>query len=136
MRRSGRGKSSLWLCSLLRHSFSSSSSISCLSSLEQHLSWLGEPSSKLSSVSWDHLRRLQKNTVRNLIPELTNENELGFKPYSGLISKGTLVDFVVQQKRLHPEKVILVRVGEVSGEHLLKSDSISFMKHMELMHYF
>ena len=49
-----------------------------------------------------------------LIPELTKDNELGYLPHSGMVSRGTLVDFVVEQKRLHPDKIILVRVGEVN----------------------
>jgi hypothetical protein len=81
--------------------------------VDTHMAWLVDPPSKLSSYSEKWLKLLQKNSVLALIPELTKENELGYKPHSGNISRGTLVDFVVAQKILHPDKVILVRVGEV-----------------------
>lgn len=81
---------------------------------DTHLASLAEPSSKLPSHALKLLHNLKKHSVRVLIPELTKDNELGYLPHSGVVSRGTLVDFVVEQKRLHPDKIILVRVGEVS----------------------
>jgi hypothetical protein len=98
---------------LIRRRFTSETS-TVISLVDTHLTTLSDPSSKLSSHALKQLQILKKNSVRILIPELTKDNELGYLPHSGTVSRGTLVDFVVEQKRLHPDKIILVRVGEVS----------------------
>lgn len=92
----------------------STSSLSSLSLFDSQLEILKQ-SSKISEISLNWLKLVQKNSVKTLISELTNENELGYRPYSGNVTKGTLVNFVIEQKRLHPDKIILVRVGEVKS---------------------
>lgn len=104
------------------------------SPIDAHLTWLSQAPSKISTNSLKRLKFLHKPTVRQLIPELVKENELGYQPSSGAIGKGTLVDFVVEQKRLHPDKIILVRVGEVSTGYI-SFYYRSFMRLMGLMPY-
>lgn len=53
------------------------------------------------------LQTLQRPEARNLISQLTPDNPLGFLPASGLTpGKTSLSYFVMQQKQLHPEKVV------------------------------
>ena len=59
------------------------------------------------------LHKLKRPEARSLIPALTADNSLGFLPASGQApGKTSLSYYMMQQKHLHPEKVLLVRVGE------------------------
>ena len=55
------------------------------------------------------LHELTRPVAVALVMSLSRSNSLGFEPGKG---KGTLVDFVAQEKRKHPEKLLLIRVGE------------------------
>jgi hypothetical protein len=71
------------------------------------------PPSYLSPVWLPRLERMKRPEARSLIPELTAANSLGFVPANGQPpGKSSLSYYVMQQKRLHPDKVLLVRVGE------------------------
>lgn len=70
---------------------------------------------KFSKISnyWIHqLSRLEKSSVRLLIPHLTTNNLLGFEASNGPPKKGTLLDFTIKQKMLHEDKIILMRTGD------------------------
>jgi len=56
---------------------------------------------------------LRRQSAIDLIPQITADNPLGFNAPTTLVSKkGTLFEWVMQQKKEHPDKVILYRVGE------------------------
>jgi DNA mismatch repair ATPase MutS/predicted GIY-YIG superfamily endonuclease len=62
---------------------------------------------------WEReLHRVDKPAARRLLPLLDRENPLGFTPGPTMMKKGSLFEYVVQEKRQHPDKVLLVRVGE------------------------
>lgn len=64
-------------------------------------------------ISWkERLLRLERPTSRHLIRQLTPSNSLGFDSGKDMTKKGTLLEYAMQQKALHPEKVALIRVGE------------------------
>lgn len=61
----------------------------------------------------EQLSRIEKPVARSLIPLLIDENALGFESQAtGVARKGTLLEFAINQKILHREKVILIRSGE------------------------
>ena len=56
---------------------------------------------------------LRRPAARGLINQIVVDNPLGFDAGPTLGSKrGTLFEYVVQQKRAHPDKLLLTRVGE------------------------
>jgi hypothetical protein len=73
----------------------------------------------------ERLHLLDKPAARALIPQLIPGNPLGFDPLAntkgsgsgvsdsrGLARQGTLLDYTIQQKKKHPDKIILIRSGE------------------------
>jgi hypothetical protein len=59
------------------------------------------------------LSMLQRPAARALVSQILPTNPLGFDAGPTLSQRrGTLYDFVLTQKKAHPEKVILTRVGE------------------------
>lgn len=60
----------------------------------------------------DQLDVVDRPAARALIPQLTSDNCLGYLPASGPPKKGTLLQYVITQKEMHPTKIILTRVGE------------------------
>lgn len=59
------------------------------------------------------LSLLQRPAARGLVRQLLPTNALGFDAGPTLLNrKGTLFDYVLSQKKAHPDKVILTRVGE------------------------
>ena len=115
-----RSRTSFRVCSQARSLSTTQSRI------DKHLSNLHtniqEQTAKLSSSktptcldsTWLHrLDKLTRPEARRLIPELTADNSLGFLPANGQApTKSSLTYYVMQQKLLHPDKVLLVRVGE------------------------
>ena len=98
-----------------------------LSRVEQHLSELEgrveeasarkhtskSPIKTLDPVWISRLRKMRRAESRSIIPQITAENSLGFVPANGLVpGKNSLTRYVMDQKVLHPDKVLLVRVGE------------------------
>ncbi|CEL93038.1 unnamed protein product [Vitrella brassicaformis CCMP3155] len=67
---------------------------------------------KVHPMWLERLKKLERPAAKELIPSLRGENMLGFDAASSLVKKGTLFEWVLQQKRKHPDKVLLVRVGE------------------------
>ena len=68
---------------------------------------------KKISKYWLHeLSKLTKPAAKMLIPQLNGDTPLGYEPITGPAKKGTLLDFTIQQKYEHEDKVILMRSGE------------------------
>jgi hypothetical protein len=88
----------------------------------EHLSTAG---SKISPYWIQKMKKLNKPSARQLVSQLTPDNPLGYISSTGIAKKGTLVDYVTQQKRKHPNCVILSRCGEfyeTYGTIILKTD--------------
>lgn len=75
--------------------------------------------SKVDPYWIDQLKRLDRSVAKVLIPQLTPDNELGFDSSQGTAAvpkgparAGTLLDYTIQQKRKHPQSVVLIRSGE------------------------
>jgi hypothetical protein len=85
----------------------------------EHIELLSSSASKINGYWMNRLKRVSKLVTNSVIIQLNSENEIGFVPTTGFPKKGTLLDFVLQQKILYPEKIILVRVGEVSKHTFL-----------------
>ena len=81
---------------------------------DKHSNLLSKSGSTALDALWiPRLRRLRRPEARNLVTELTADNSLGFVLANGQPpGKNSLTYYVMQQKQLHPEKVLLVRVGE------------------------
>ncbi len=67
--------------------------------------------SRISDYWIKQLEKLERASAIELIPQLINTNEIGFPPNKN-DKKTTLLGFVLEQKRAHPDKVILMRNGE------------------------
>lgn len=58
------------------------------------------------------LSMLRRPSARGLVPQLVPDNALGFDAGPTLaVRRGTLFDYVLSQKKAHPDKVILTRVS-------------------------
>lgn len=69
--------------------------------------------SYISSYWIQQLKRIDRPSAKNLIPLLVPDNVLGYEGViKGPARKGTLVDYVLEQKKKHEDKVILLRCGE------------------------
>ena len=77
-----------------------------------HLRHLMTADSKIDRYWIHQLSLLQHGTARDLIPQLIPDNYIGYEGVTGPAKKGTLTEFYVKQKKEHPDKVILMRVGE------------------------
>lgn len=92
------------------------SSISNLEGIEAddmgHLRHLMGENSKIDRYWIRQLSMLPHGTARDLIPQLIPDNFIGYEGVTGPAKKGTLTEFYVKQKKEHPDKVILMRVGE------------------------
>ena len=60
----------------------------------------------------ERLRRLNVPAAAKLVRALSPENPLGYVNTAGRNNAGTLTRWVEDQKRRHPDKVLLVRVGD------------------------
>ena len=59
------------------------------------------------------LRQVDRPAARALIKQLCMDNPLGFKSQAGAVAKsGTLLDYVMKEKKKHQDKLILTRVGD------------------------
>lgn len=78
------------------------------------LSHLRSPGSKVSEFWLHQLSLLDRPVVRSLIPQLVADNALGFDDGKGLSAArpGSFLGFTIEQKRKHPDKVIMMRSGE------------------------
>jgi MutS domain I len=91
------------------------SSITSTSSLyEDDTSYLDHLKSdnKISKYWMQRLMQLPQGTARNLVSQLVPRNEVGYEATTGAAKKGSLVEFYIDQKIEHPDKVILMRNGE------------------------
>ena len=77
-----------------------------------HLRHLMKDDSKIDKYWIKQLSLLPHGTARDLIPQLIPDNFIGYEGVTGPAKKGTLTEFYVKQKKEHPDKVILMRVGE------------------------
>lgn len=97
------------------------------------LSHLSAPGSQVDPYWLEVLSNIQKPSARNLIPQLVGENPLGFdsnrsnvtawattSPATTLNTRKvqsknqakTLLGFAIEQKKLHPTKILLIRTGD------------------------
>jgi hypothetical protein len=67
---------------------------------------------KITDYWLSELNKLDRPSARVLISQLNADTPLGFEPVTGPARKGTLLDFTIQQKTEHEDKVILIRNGE------------------------
>ena len=105
------------LPSLKRHCSAQSQSISTAfdhnpaDALVENLFSIPEPTRKLHGYWKDRILRLERPTTKNLVKQLIASNPLGFDSGKDVLKKGTLLEYAMQQKALHPDKIILIRVG-------------------------
>ncbi|CAM9461786.1 unnamed protein product, partial [Discosporangium mesarthrocarpum] len=93
----------------------------------------------------EHLRALLKPEARAMLEDLVPDNPLGYCPAASrragkangsgacttaTVAKGSLLEYVLQQKELHPTKVLLIRVGEFYETYGV--DAIMMMQHAGL----
>ena len=72
-----------------------------------------QKSSQITDYWIDMLRAVDRPSAANLIRQLVPDNALGFEgALKGPAKKGTLVDFAIEQKKKHLDKVVLLRCGE------------------------
>ncbi|CAM9853117.1 unnamed protein product [Scytosiphon promiscuus] len=77
------------------------------------------------------LMRLTKPETRKVAMQLTSDNKLGYRSSKGgPVGKGTLLEYVVEQKEKHPTKVLLTRVGEFYETYGV--DAVMMMQHAGL----
>lgn len=109
-------------------------SVRCISSsfIEHNndVSHLERTGSKVDAYWLEHLRAVRRPAARALIPQLVDSNPLGYEPPTGPAKKGTLLEYCVAQKAMHPSKVTLTRVGEFYETHGV--DSIMLVEHCGL----
>ena len=67
---------------------------------------------QIGEVWQERLRRLNVPAAAKLVRALSPENPLGYVNTAGRNNAGTLTRWVEDQKRRHPDKVLLVRVGD------------------------
>lgn len=72
-----------------------------------------QQSSQITDYWIDMLRAVDRPSAVNLIRQLVPDNALGFEGMlKGPAKKGTLMDFAIEQKKKHLDKVVLLRCGE------------------------
>jgi hypothetical protein len=72
-----------------------------------------QQSSQITGYWIDMLRAVDRPSAVNLIRQLVPDNALGFEgALKGPAKKGSLVDFAIEQKKKHLDKVVLLRCGE------------------------
>ena len=77
-----------------------------------HFSKQGNVSQTKVDAYWvQQLQAVRRPAARSLICQLVSCNELGFEGATE-VKKGTLLEYVLQQKKKYQNKVILTRVGE------------------------
>jgi hypothetical protein len=78
--------------------------------------WANNPKCKISQYFLEKIRKIERPAAVELIPQLANgytDNELGYiASTGGPAKKGTLLDYVITQKKMYPDKVILTRCGD------------------------
>ena len=82
---------------------------------QPYLDRLRQPDSKVTPYWVEQLSNMERATARGLIRQLVPENPLGFNEVLSdptKNSKKQFLDFILKQKKNHPDKVILVRNGE------------------------
>eukprot|EP00981_Chlorochromonas_danica_P002201 scaffold437_cov168-Ochromonas_danica.AAC.18 len=89
---------------------------------EINLSHLQGTNSQISPYWIEQLKRLEKANAKALIAQLVADNPLGFESSAGAAANGgrssssprsgTLLDYTIEQKKKHPNKIILIRSGE------------------------
>ncbi len=62
-------------------------------------------SSRIPSAWAAHLSALRRPPARHLLQQLTPGNVLGYEASTGAIKSGSLLEFVLEQKQTHPDKV-------------------------------
>jgi DNA mismatch repair ATPase MutS len=55
---------------------------------------------------------LNKPNAKALVQQLVPLNPLGYVPNSGQFREGTLLNYVIQEKKKHLDKILLVRCGD------------------------
>ena len=72
------------------------------------------PHSKIAPYWIERLQRIDRMTARNLVKQLTPENNLGYMKNDGatVAEKGSFFEYATLQRSIHPDKVILLRSGE------------------------
>ena len=69
------------------------------------------PNSKISSYWLRQLSKLEHFTARSLLLQLIPDNEFGYDNIQP-IRQNTFLNYALEQKREHPDKIILVRSGD------------------------
>jgi len=81
--------------------------------LDVTLDHITQKSSQITEYWIDMLRAVDRPSAANLIRLLVPDNALGFEgAVKGPARKGTLVDYAIEQKKKHFDKVVLLRCGE------------------------
>ena len=74
---------------------------------------LGGKKSQIHPYWLQRLKSADRPAARALIPQLTAENTLGFVPSTaGASRRGTLLEYVLKEKKRHGDKIVLTRVGD------------------------
>jgi hypothetical protein len=76
------------------------------------LQFLLDEGSQISPYWINQLSQLPYGNARNLIPQLTDKNPVGFIGAKGPAKENSYQDFYLEQKKKHPQCVILMRTGE------------------------
>jgi hypothetical protein len=80
---------------------------------EVSLSHLDVTNSKVSPFWLDKLRKVEKISSLKAISSLTPDNVLGYKKGEKTIfEKSTMMGYAVEQKAKHPDKIVLLRMGD------------------------
>ena len=82
---------------------------------QPYLDRLRQTDSKVTPYWVEQLSNMERPTARGLIRQLVPDNPLGFNEVLSdptKNSKKQFLDFILKQKKSHPDKVILVRNGE------------------------
>ena len=82
---------------------------------QPYLDRLRQTDSKVTPYWVEQLSNMERATARGLVRQLVPDNPLGFNEVLSdptKNSKKQFLDFILKQKKAHPDKVILVRNGE------------------------
>jgi hypothetical protein len=86
--------------------------------------------SKVSHYWLEQLSGVEKPIAKSLISQLTSLNVAGYLPSTGPVREGTLVDFYIQEKVKHPDKIILMRCGDFYESYGI--DAVMLVSHCGL----
>ena len=75
-------------------------------------SWIESRKSKINLYWLEKLESIKRPAARNLINTICHDNVLGYENPTGPAKKGTLLEYVLLEKKKHSDKVLLTRVGE------------------------